>query len=184
MNADRTVTAYLKAGQGRNTVTRALTQYDYGQILEFDGVTLPQSYEVVFSNDEHGGTGKSQIGSASGVTIPDEFLTTGKPVFAWLFLHETENDGETVFKIKIPVNKRSLDLEEEPTPVQQSAITQAIAALNQAVIDTEENVLHYPMIQNGYWYVWDAETSQYVNTNVRAQGTTVTVNNDGIMVFS
>ena len=29
---------------------------------------------------------------------------------------------------------------------------------------------HAPIIQDGYWYVWDATTEQYVNTNVKAQG--------------
>ncbi len=29
---------------------------------------------------------------------------------------------------------------------------------------------HAPIIQNGYWYVWDATTEQYVNSGVKAQG--------------
>ena len=32
------------------------------------------------------------------------------------------------------------------------------------------NVTHYPKVVNGYWYVWDANKNEYVNTNVDARG--------------
>ena len=113
-------------------------QYDYGQILQLDGVDLPQAYEVHFSNQETGGTTITQLGDADGVTVPDELFLSGEDIFVWVFLHAGLDDGETAYKIVIPVKDRPQPSDEEPTPVEQSEITQAIAALNQAVEDTQE----------------------------------------------
>ena len=54
--------------------TDELWQYDYGQILKFDGLELPDAYEVHFSNQPLTGETITQIGNADGVTIPDQFL--------------------------------------------------------------------------------------------------------------
>jgi hypothetical protein len=115
--------------------TQPLYQYDYGQLLQFVGIDLPQAYEVHFSNEPHG-EAVTQIGNADGVTIPDALLTTGLPVYAWLFLHTGEEDGETEYAVTIPVIRRAAITDDPPTPVEQSAITQAIAALNSAVEQT------------------------------------------------
>lgn len=111
-------------------------QYDYGQILKLEGVDLPEAYEVHFANYAESGTTITQIGDADGVTIPDELFQTGLPIFAWLYIHTGEDDGETVYRVLIPVRKRAEPSDDEPTPVEQSAITQAIAALNLAVTET------------------------------------------------
>ena len=134
------ITAAFAEGSAR-TGTRSLTQYDYGQILRFSGIDLPEVYEVYFSNHPASpGRAKKQIGNSSGVSIPDEYLQSGLPVYAWLFLHTDEDDGETVYTAIIPVNRRAEATPEEPTPVQQDAITQAIAALNNAVDQTGSDV--------------------------------------------
>lgn len=119
--------------------TTPLFQYDYGQTLDFDGFDLPSAFEVQFSNDPDG-EAVTQIGADNSVLIPEAMLLTGKNVCAWLFLHQGENDGETVYYIEIPVIERAEPTHEEPTPVQQSEITQAIAALN-AGVEAAENVL-------------------------------------------
>lgn len=126
-------------GALRQAVTHALWQYDYGQILKIEGLELPQAYEVHFSLMEKGGTAIKQIGDENGVTIPDELLQAGTPIYAFLFLHTGLNDGETEYKITIPVKQRPEPSNDVPTPVQQDVITQAIAALNQAVEDTSED---------------------------------------------
>ena len=123
---------------GRITLTAPLWQYDYGQILRFTGVSLPETYEVHFSNTKDRGNAKTAIGNANGVFIPDEFLTTGGSVFAWVFLHTGEDDGETEYRARIPVNKRAMPSDEVPTPQERSVIIQAIAALNAAVESTSE----------------------------------------------
>ena len=119
------VNAYVKPG----TVCRtsSLYQYDYGQILKLSGIELPLSYEVHFSNSPTGES-KTQIGNDDGVNIPDEYLTSGQPIYAWLFLHTGQTDGETKLTIIIPVIQRAAITDEEPTPEQQSVITETIAA--------------------------------------------------------
>ena len=123
----------------RSSRTSALYQYDYGQILKFEGLELPSACEVHFSNTEIVGTSKTAIATDSEVTIPDEYLTSGEPVYVWIFLHTGETDGETEYKITIPVRKRPEPTNEEPTPQQQSEIGQLITALNSAVTTTSEN---------------------------------------------
>ena len=126
-------------GPARKTVARALWQYDYGQILKIEGLALPETYEVHFSLTETGGTSVEQIGDADGVIIPDALLQAGTPIYAFIFLHTGADDGETEYKITIPVKARPKPSEEKPTPVQQDVITQAIATLNKAVEDTAED---------------------------------------------
>lgn len=116
---------------GHSATTEPLYQYDYGQILTFCGVDLPDSYEVHFAKEGDAQT-VSVLGDSSGVLIPDMYLTTAKTVYAWLFLHEGEDDGETEYKVTIPVLARPEPSETQPTPVQQDIITQAIAAMQDA----------------------------------------------------
>lgn len=123
------------------TYTKPAYQYDYGMILKFSGIELPQAYEVHFSNTEFCGESISQIGDESGVTIPDEMFLSGAPIYAWTYLHTGLDDGETVYKTVISINKRAQPSDIEPTPVQQDVITQAIAALNVAVEQTAADVV-------------------------------------------
>ncbi len=134
-------TVYADISSTRNTAaTKSLWQYDYGQILKITGLDLPEAYQVHFSNEQVCGLSITMIGDADGVLIPDELLQTGLYVYAFLYLHEGESDGETEYKITIPVSRRPQPSDEEPTPVEQSAIDQAIAALQSAVSLTNENV--------------------------------------------
>ena len=123
------------------TYTKPAYQYDYGMILKFSGIELPQAYEVHFSNTEFCGESISQIGDESGVTIPDEMFLSGSPIYAWTYLHTGEDDGETVYKTVISINKRAQPSNIEPTPVQQDVITQAVAALNTAIEQTAADVV-------------------------------------------
>lgn len=44
----------------------------------------------------------------------------------------------------------------------------------EAVAKAEATITRYPMITEGYWYVWDAQFQEYINTGIRAQaGSTV-----------
>ena len=125
------VTAYL--GRGRNTITAGRYQWDYGQVLRIEGVNLPYSFQTHFSNQPRIGTAKTFIGVDGEVSIPDEYIITGKTIYAWIFLHESGADGETVYSITIPVIPRPRPVDEEPTPVQQSEINQLIDAMNSGV---------------------------------------------------
>lgn len=123
---------------GEFACTEPRYQYDYGQILKIEGLELPTAYEVHFSNMATGGSSITAVGGEDGVAIPDDVLKKGSDVYAFIFLHTGEDDGETVYKIKIPVIARPSITDETPTPTQQSAIDEAIIALNSAVCGQED----------------------------------------------
>ena len=129
-------TILMHLNRGQTSRAGELFQYDYGQKLLFAGVTLPESYEVHFSNQEHGSS-KTMLGDATGVDIPDEYLTSGDPVHVWVYLHDGADDGETEYHGIIGVAKRAKPTDQQPTPVQQSIIEQAITALNAGVTEVE-----------------------------------------------
>ena len=125
-------------GGGRYTVTAPIIKEDYGLYLQIEGVELPSTYEVDFSNSEHNGTSVTMIGNADGVLIPHQFIDTGKDIFAFLY-HVGANYGRTVYKFRIPNKLRPDRTNEEPTPAEQSTIDQLIGALNTAVEQTGED---------------------------------------------
>lgn len=110
-------------------LTSPVYQYDYGLVLKINGIDLPDVYEVHFSNLEFSGESETSIGNSKGVEIPNTYLTSGEYIYAWLFLHTGENDGEVEFKIEIPVRKRAKP-NDEYTPEQETVIERAIALLN------------------------------------------------------
>lgn len=112
--------------------TSALYQWDYGQILLPTGVELPSAYEVHFAVPNTDTT-MTVIGGADGVAIPDELLQTSGQIVAYIYLHSGEDDGETEYKINIPVKSRPQPSDYEPTPVQQDVITQTIGAVQSAM---------------------------------------------------
>lgn len=154
----------------REVTTAPLWQYDYGQILQITGLDLPQAFEVHFSNSRKSGETITQIGTDNQVTIPDMFLTSGADVYAFIFLHDGLTDGETEYVIKVPVRERPEPSDIEPTPEQQDAITEAIAALNNAVNKANVAITHYPQIIEGVWHIWNVTTGTYVSTGIKAQG--------------
>lgn len=101
-------------GGGRYIVT-PIVKEDYGLYLQIEGIELPETYEVDFSNDEHSGSSVTMIGNSDGVLIPSQFIKTGKDVFAFLY-HVGEDYGRTVFKFRIPNKLRPDRTNEEPTP--------------------------------------------------------------------
>lgn len=137
--------------------TEPLVQYDYGQMLVFKGFDLPEKYEVHFANCREGNSTIS-LGDSDGVKIPDIYLQTGKPVYAWLFLHDTAKDGRTVFIIQIPVTKRASIFGGEPTPVQQDIIEQAIAELEAALRECETLEEKIDMIWEKLEPIFDGDT--------------------------
>lgn len=128
--------AYAVFDKCNIAVTNRLWQYDYGQKLVISGVDLPDTFEVHFCN-RGDSTTTTQLGSDNEVEIPDIYLQKAAWVDAFIYLHATADDGETVYKISIPVQDRPEPEDVEPTPVQQDVITQAIAALNEAVSEAE-----------------------------------------------
>ena len=121
------ITATYKAGS-KSVRTDPLWQYDYGQVLKFAGIDLPEQYEVHFSIDPRG-YALTVLGDANGALIPDEYLQQNAVIYAWLFLHNDVDDGETKYQVTIPVQAKAMAMDDQPTPVQQSAISQAMSLL-------------------------------------------------------
>lgn len=129
---------------GQRTIyTKPVYQYNYGQVLQITGLNLPMAFEAHFTGVEKGKT-VPVIGSCEDgigiVSVPDESLKKNDDIVCYIFLHETEDDGETVYKIITRIMSREEPTDIEPTPVQQDAITQAIGALQNAVRKTGQDV--------------------------------------------
>lgn len=134
MQATRIVEAVFNGG--RAVTTRKLYQYDYGQIITFPDLTVPTAYQVQFCSIGDGTT-LEVIGNADGVAVPDELLQRGQLIMAYVFLHDTDSDGETRYTIAIPVAKRPEMSDIAPTPEEQREIDQLISALNDGVTRSE-----------------------------------------------
>lgn len=137
MNTTKIIKGVINSG--RYTVTAPIVKEDYGLYLQIEGVELPETYQVDFSNSENSGSSVTMIGNADGVLIPRQFISTGKDVFAFLY-HVGADFGRTVYKFRIPNKLRPDRTEETPTPEEQSVIDQAIAQLNAAVEKTAQDV--------------------------------------------
>lgn len=112
--------------------TSTVYQYDYGQALrlvDFPAGMVPDVFEVHFSGALASQEAVTAIGQNMLVQIPDQCLRKSTIIYAWLFLHDAETDGETRYEIQIPVKARPGVSNTKPTPVQQDAITEMIAAL-------------------------------------------------------
>lgn len=138
MNELNILTATFKPGARVCTPDKKGVQYDYGQVLKIAGLDLPEAFEVHFANTGDTTT-ITQIAQNGVVEIPDQFFRSSKQINAYIFLHDGETDGETEYKITIGVLPRPAISDDEPTPEEQSAITQAIAALQSAVAHTAQS---------------------------------------------
>lgn len=121
------------------TIVAARHQYDYGQALSITGINLPDVFEAHFASVD-GTQTVTMLGHDGVVEIPDELFQVAKAIICYIYLHDEATDGRTVYTIKIPVKERPKPSDVEPTPVQQDIITQAIAALNDAVEQTGQDV--------------------------------------------
>lgn len=191
------VTANFSNG-GRQSITRKLYQYDYGQIINIKGLNLPKTFEVHISNSNKASKAQIYTGNNDQIEIPNKFLLSGEDIYLWIFLHSTATDGQTRYTITIPVQKKPKpESEEEPTEVERNTIDQLIAALEnnlnemqqatedaktamdqttaaakeqmQLAIDKANDVVSkYPKIVDDYWYIYDVENQVWVNTQIKA----------------
>ena len=161
-----TVEARLTCGGVCRTIP--LTQYDQGQKIHLNGITLPASYLAEFSNSESG-TAEQITQTTDTVIVPDKYLTSGNPVYVWIVV-VGQDERTTRYEIIVPVKGRGEPDDYTPTPEEQTAIEAAIAALNAAVDDAEAAIEHYPKIEDGVWYVWDVSSGEWISTEVPAQG--------------
>lgn len=137
--ADNIINAVF--GSGICAVTTSAYRANYGMVLRFSGIELPPAFEVDFSNyDVMGRDSITMIGQNNEVQIPDDLWDSGLNIYAYVYLHPTDDSGVTVYTVTIPVLGRPNRTEETPTPHEQSVIEQAISALNAAVEQTAADV--------------------------------------------
>lgn len=123
----------VKMTDRRYVRTEPIYQYDVGHTLDLSvfAAMLPETFQVHFGRSLMGDS-ITQIGQACSCQVPDMYAQTAAPIYAWLYIPETET-GLTKYTIEIPVQRRARITNQEPTPVERSAIDQEIAALNAGV---------------------------------------------------
>lgn len=96
-----------------NATATGLWQWDYGQVLRIQGLSLPEAVEIHFSLQEKGGEAVTRIGTTKdGVTdvvIPDSMLEvdTAQNYFIYAFVYLTDDSsGQTEYKITMPITAR------------------------------------------------------------------------------
>lgn len=126
-----TVTATFKEGSLSARAT-GLWQWDYGQILEIVGLPLPRSVElhIVRKGDMITRIGLTEDG-VTRVAIPDDYLETSDPITIYVYLHTGEDDGETEYRIILPIIPR-------PKPVDYDIEDHEVSVAYQALIDATE----------------------------------------------
>lgn len=129
-------------GSGICAVTTSAFRANYGMVLRFSGIDLPTAFECDFSNyDVMGRDSITAIGQNGEVQIPDDMWDSGLNIYAFVYLHPTDDSGVTVYTVTIPVLGRPNRTDETPTPHEQTVIEQAISALNDAVEQTAADVV-------------------------------------------
>lgn len=118
------------------TAEQSLWQYSYNQQLQINGLELPGVFTVDFCN-EGDTTTVAMIGSSGVVDIPNELLTSGRDIVAYVFQKSALTGGITRCEIRIDVLTRPERDDETPTPEQEAVIDQYIAELNEGVEKAE-----------------------------------------------
>ena len=153
---------------GRFCKTQRVFQFDTDDKLQIVNVDLPANFTVDFSNSKTGDS-VSVLATSDIVQIPPDLFVPGSEIYAWIWLSDS-NGGHTRCEATIPIDPRARRTGTEPTPAQASAWDEAVDTLNDAAEDYAEAMGHGPQIIDGYWFIWDAESGEYVNTNVKAEG--------------
>lgn len=129
--ADNIVTAVF--GASKSVKTAPVWRIDRGMKLKIVGLDLPEYYQVHFANAPVQGEATAVLATSDTVDIPDIYLRPGADIYAWVYMTPEEGVAYTARMITIPVKARPDVSGEEPTPVQESIINQAIAVLNDAM---------------------------------------------------
>lgn len=119
--------------------TNPAKQWDYGQILRIQGVTLPKAVEVHFGISGEENTVPS-VGVTDGdhtdIEIPDGLLRQPNDLVAYVYIADVEK-GNTVKTINIPVIARAKPAIPH-TPEDEAVFREAIEAVNTAADRAEK----------------------------------------------
>lgn len=122
----------------RSVTTERREQWSYGQVLQISGdIELPETFEAHFCCDGDCET-KKRLGQNNLVKVPKMYMETGRTVLCYIFLHDAETDGRTMYTIRIPILRRPKPTDIEPSPEESDFISDAIAAMQAARADIEE----------------------------------------------
>ena len=122
-----------------------LWQYDYGQVLRIQGLSLPTAVEIHFALQETGGEAVTRIGitkdGVTDVTIPDSLLeadgaSQDYQIYVFVYLASPES-GETTRRITLGVKSRPRP-EAFEAPGDGELFEEAIQAVNDAAKRAED----------------------------------------------
>ncbi len=117
-----------------------LWQYDYNQILQISGLSLPATVEIHFSLTEKSGKAETRVATTeNGITqvqIPNELLRNdGKSgnysIFAFIYVVD-EDSGNTEYEIILHVDSRPAPGEVGEDPDEPHLLDEAVNAVNAA----------------------------------------------------
>lgn len=117
-----------------------LWQYDYNQILQISGLSLPATVEIHFSLTEKSGKAETRVATTeNGITqvqIPNELLRNdGKSgnysIFAFIYVVD-EDSGNTEYEIILHVKSRPAPGEIGEDPEEKRILDEAVEMVNQA----------------------------------------------------
>ena len=122
-----------------------LWQYDYGQTLSIEGLSLPKIVEVHFSLDDKSGDSITRIGlTENGITtvhIPDTLLenddtASNYNIYAFIYIADS-TEGNTEYRITMPVKARPKpNLTENPEDPEM--FHEVVAAVNKVAGEAEQ----------------------------------------------
>ena len=181
INVTPKMSALLLGKQGENKSTKFL--FDVSDWLEeYPGCTITLvnrrpyesvSYPCVLTTEDDGKRGwvinsadlaKDGDGEAELKCTLDDMIEKDKRTWKTKIKKSLSGDGNA------PEPWESLmdDIEGLVGDAQDAA--EDAEAAKEAAEEAASIAAHAPIIQNGYWYEWDATTEQYVNTEVKAEG--------------
>ena len=105
-----TVTAKFSGKDDQVVYTKKVYQYDRGIYVHIEGLELPEKYQAHFSDSQDNTISISKNMTGPDILIPDTFLRTGKYVYIWLYLADTDDEsnnfGISIAQIIVPVEPR------------------------------------------------------------------------------
>lgn len=133
MEKHNTVHAIFASGAKAAEIIDDVWQYDFGQTLQIEGLSLPPTIEVHYANKGRD-TAIPQVGvTKDGITtapIPNEILSEKGAFTAYIFVTDGKS-GETCYTINGYVNKRP-QVKGFNAPEDQEILHAAVGAVNAA----------------------------------------------------
>ena len=181
INVTPKMDALLLGKQGENKSTKFLFDVS-GWLEDYPGCSIGLNYRPAKSNvsypcilmDENNGK-KSWLITSSELVNDGDGLTE-----LVCILDEVVEKDKRTWKTKVNKSLGGSGTAPDPWENWEDTFIELAERAEDAAEDAEEAkeaaeeaasiAAHAPIIQNGYWYEWDATTEQYVNTEVKAQG--------------